>query len=241
MKRHKPILAILIVAGLIILTGSPGFAAPLPQTGEVVYMPLIANGQKPPQALVEVRSNHFAYVTSTNKLHIVGEVQNNTTGAIHLIQVNARIKNGSGQELTSKSAFVFPTALPAGEKSCFDINLDAPVGWVTYSLDPATYTTGGTPFTNLVLLNPAGTLFPSGNYAITGQIRNDYAVTMNIVGPVGTLYDTNGKVIGCKLTTVTGNNLTAGQTSEFNLVFIDRDNFDAGSYHLMVSSTSSPP
>jgi hypothetical protein len=64
---------------------------------------------------------------------------------------------------------------------------------------------------------------------------------MNVVGPVGTLYNASARIIGCKMTTVTGNNLTAGQTSDFNLVFIDRNNSDASSYHLLVSSISAAP
>jgi hypothetical protein len=240
MDRQKFLTALLIMSVLTLLTGLSVTAAPLPPPPYSAYIPVVTNGQATTQPSIDLKSS-YAYTTSTNKLHIVGEVQNNTGGIARLIQVNARIKDGGGQVLTQKSSFVFPSALPAGEKSCFDINLDTPAGYASYTLDPATFYTGTTYYTSFTILNHTGTLYPSGNYAITGQIRNDYGVTMNVVGPVGTLYNASGNIIGCKMTTVTGNNLTAGQTSDFNLVFIDRNNSDASSYHLLVASTSAAP
>jgi hypothetical protein len=232
MYRQKFLIALSIICVMTILTGLSATAAPLPPPANTIYIPVVTNGQAATPPSIDLKSSN-AYITSTNKLHIVGEVQNNTGGIARLIQVNARIKDGGGLVLTQKSSFVFPSALPVGEKSCFDINLDAPAGYASYTLDPATFYTGTTAYTSFAILNPTGTLFPSGNYTITGQIRNDYGVTMNTVGPVGTLYNASGKIIGCKMTTVTGN--------DFNLVFIDRNNSDASSFHLMVASISAAP
>ena len=62
-----------------------------------------------------------------------------------------------------------------------------------------------------------------GWFDITGQVRNDTGRMVKFVSPVGTLYNSAGKVIACDFTYVNGIDMAPAQVSAFDLSFVRRD------------------
>ncbi|MGC9346548.1 MAG: FxLYD domain-containing protein, partial [Anaerolineae bacterium] len=50
---------------------------------------------------------------------------------------------------------------------------------------------------------------------MSGRVRNDGSSTVEYVAPVGTLYDAEGNVVGCKFTYADDLILAPGETSAF--------------------------
>jgi hypothetical protein len=177
--------------------------------------------------------NHYAFTTSTGTLHVVGEIQNNTTYTLQRLRVTANFYNSSNQWLETESELVFMNDLPPGAKTCFNLSLDVPEGYSYYQFDPVTYQTNGEPLPDLTLLNVSGAYNSQFDYyRISGSVRNDEDVTVYDVRLVGTLYNLTGKVIGCKFTSVAGGYLDTDDTSSFEILYTERDYVDAATYRV---------
>ena len=197
-----------------------------------VYLPLVLK-QPPPG--VRILENHTAYVDSSGYLHLVGEVQNTTVEHLRFVQIHANIFDRSGQLLDTEFTYTHLDTVPAGEKTCFEVWLEAPVGWASYEFEAPTYWTDGDPLPNLTFFNDSGSYDPTfGWYEIIGQVRNDHGARVAYVSPVGTVYDTSGQVIGCEFTFVNSTHLDPGQTSAFEMTFTGRDYEDVASYRVQV-------
>lgn len=184
---------------------------------------------------VVVINNHTSYTTTPGRLHVVGEVQNNTSYTLQNVKVTAKFYNSSNQLLDTRSAFTFMNDLPAGNKTCFNISLDAPSGWKTYQFEPVTYLTNGEPLPNLTAYNISASYSSQYKYyRIAGSVRNNENVTVYDVRPVGTVYNITNRVIGCEFTLVSGYSLNPGASSSFEILFLDRDYIDATTYRLQV-------
>lgn len=168
-------------------------------------------------------------------LHVLGEVQNNTGSYLRFIKVTARALDRDGQTLGSGSAYVYLNSLPPGEKTCFDILLVQPEGWSSYRLENPIYSTDGSPLPKLTVLNSEGSQdSATGWYTITGQVRNDHGTRIDYVSPIGTAYDASGSVVGCNITYVNGNHLTAGEASPFEMFFTDSNAASIRSFRIQV-------
>lgn len=202
-----------------------------------VFLPLVLRDWPQP-AEVRILDNHFAYVTSTDDLHIVGEVLNELNINVKYIKVTATVKDQNGATLATEDRYVHMTVLAAGEKGCFDIRLDVPAGWAGYTFEPVSYLEGGTPLTGLTLLNPVTSVDPTFKwYVVTGQVRNDRTDTVELVAPVVTLYNSSGIVVGCGNDYVDGFDLNPGQTSAFEINVMGRDFSDVTNHRLQVDGT----
>lgn len=184
---------------------------------------------------IKILGNHSSYVDVVDYLHVLGEVQNNTDNYLRFIKVTARALSRDGQTLGSGSAYIYLNSLPPGEKTCFDILLKQPEGWSGYRLEDPTYSTDGSPLPKLTILNSEGSQDPAtGWYRITGQVRNDHGTRIDYVSPIGTAYNASGSVVGCNITYVSGNHLTAGQASPFEMLFTDSNAANIRSYRIQV-------
>jgi hypothetical protein len=201
-----------------------------------IYLPLILKSPQGPPPGVQVLSNYSYYVDSSNHLHVVGEISNNTSNNLQLIKITANFFNGSGQLLLTDFSYTYLEDLPAYDKTCFDVSVPVPNGWSYFEFEQPSYYTDGTPLTSLILLNVSGSYDALlGWYKIIGQVRNDYGNQVKYVRPVATLYNASGTVIGCNLTFVDGTHLGPNQTSSFTIYNTGRDYKDVSTYKVQVS------
>lgn len=186
---------------------------------------------------VVVLNNHTSYTTTTGRLHVVGEVQNNTVYNLRNVKVTANFYNASNQLLESRSVFTHMIDLPAGNTTCFHISLDKPKDFSAYEFPSITYQTDGEPLPDLTIFNIIRGTHPLFKYYyITASVFNNKDVRVYQVKPVGTLYDNSKskKVIGCEFTLVSGYFLDPGESGSFEMYFFDRDYTDVGDYRLQV-------
>jgi hypothetical protein len=190
---------------------------------------------------VYVLPNHSSYV-SNNYLHIVGEVQNNTSSHLDFVKISAIIFDDSGRLIDTDSTYTYLDNLPAGDKTCFHILLEKPASWAYYQFEVPSYRTEGKPLPNLAVVNDSGSYDPTfGWYKIIGQVRNDHHTRIEYVQPVGTLYKASGVVIGCDFTFVNSTHLDPDQISAFKITFYGRDYADVASYRLQVDGNPLSP
>lgn len=211
-----------------------------------IFLPIVYQDIKPtvtPTATatlipggVFVETNFVSdFTTSSGILHVVGEVRNTTGYHIKDVKVTANFYNKNNQLLDTRTERIFLNDLPAGEKTCFNLSLDAPPVWSKYQFEPVTYQTNGEPLPDLSLLGVFGSYSSQYKYyRITGSVRNDENVRVNQVKPVGTLYNLTQRVIGCEFTLVSGYYLDPGVSSIFEMFFFDRDYVDAATYRVQV-------
>lgn len=185
---------------------------------------------------VYVLSNHTYYIDSIDSLWIVGEVWNNTSDYLEFVKIPANLYGASGNLLDTDYTYTYLDSLPPGEKTCFDLLFtDYPPEWAYYEFEPPSYWTDGEPLPNLKVYNVSASYDPTyGWYEIIGQVRNDQGTRVEYVSPVGSLYNSTGKVIGCDFTYVNSTHLDPGQTSAFDMLFTGRDYADATNYRIQV-------
>jgi len=182
-----------------------------------------------------ILSNHSWYVNSIGSLHVVGEVQNNTSNNLRFVRITANFFDSHGVLLDVDYTYTWLDNLPAGDKTCFDLFVSEPSGWAYYEFEAVSYWTDGDPLPNLTVLNDSGSYISYfGWYKIIGIVRNDHGTRVEYVNPVGTLYNASGTVIGCDFTYVNATHLDPSQQSSFEMTFIGRDYVDAASYRLQV-------
>ena len=190
---------------------------------------------------VTIRPNHSWYVDSIDYLHIVGEVMNNTSANLRYVEITANLFNSSGTFLGSDFTYTYLSNLPAWQKTCFEIVFypDTPVGWTDFTFEPVSYWTDGDPQPALTPYNHSGSYNATyGWYEIIGMVRNDGVVTYDYVQPIATLYNSTGTVVGCDFTFTNTYPLIPGQSSSFELTFIERDYADAAYYSLQVDGST---
>jgi hypothetical protein len=180
-----------------------------------------------------VLPNHFSFTTSAGVLHVVGEVQNNTSYILQKVLVTANFYNSSNQWLDTHSELIFLNDLPPNTKTCFNLSLDVPEGWSYYQFDPVTYQTNGEPLPDLTLVSVTGAYNSQLDYyRVSGSVRNDEDVTVYDVRLVGTLYNLTGRVLGCKFTSVSGSFLDSGDSKSFEILYTERDYVDVATYRV---------
>lgn len=184
---------------------------------------------------VWVLPNHSHYVDSIDYLRIVGEVQNDTSYYLRFVTVAVNVFSSSGQLVGTDYTYIRLDNLPPGQKTCFRLWLDEPVGWSYYEFEALSYWTDGDPLPNLVVFNTSGSYDPQwGDYEVLGQVRNDHGTEVRFVSPVITLYNVAGTVIDCGSTYVNSTDLSPGQTSSFSKRFYSRGYADVTSYRAQV-------
>lgn len=193
---------------------------------------------EPPTEDVSVLPNHTSYVSSIDYLHVVGEVQNNTTHNLRFVQIYVNVYNSNGQLLDTGFTFTTLDNLPAGEKTCFHFLTPEPAGWAYYEFEPVSYWTDGDPLPNLTTSNLSSSYNATfGWYEILGQVTNNQGVEVRWVQPVGTLYNASGDVVGCEFTFTNVTDLDPGQTSSFNMLFTGRDYVDVTDFRIQVDGS----
>lgn len=174
--------------------------------------------------------NHSHYVGSDGLLHIVGEVLNNTTAYIASVTIAVSLFSSGGHEVETELGFTWLDNLPSGEKTCFDAALSQTTGWAYYEFAQPSFSQGR-PLPNLTILNAAGSILPyMGWYQLTGQVRNEQGTRVDYIACVGTLYNAEGKVVGCDFSPI--GSLQHTETRSFTILFAGRNYSDVASYRV---------
>jgi hypothetical protein len=124
--------------------------------------------------------------------------------------------------------------LPAGEKSCFRLVINnPPANWASIGFGaPTYYSFANRPWPNLVIYDD-GAYQTDFTYKISGSVRNDESTSITGVLIEGALYNTAGKIVGCRLVPAVNSTLSPGQTSPFELFYgYDGDYSDIDAYRL---------
>jgi hypothetical protein len=197
------------------------------------FLPLV-NLSKPG---VQVLPSSFYYV-SHDTMFIIGEVLNNTSDSVTVVEVTIDYFDTGGHLVDTGHAYLWPLDLPAWEKGCFNISMNVPPSWSYYQFKTPTYyisatSLGLTIFDDSGLYNPGG----NGDYDIIGQVHNDGNQRSTVVGVSGTLYNVSGVPVGCEHANVNSTNLDPGQISSFAINFWGyyRDYKDVTFYKLRVA------
>ncbi len=210
----------------------------------LIYMPAILAGhghrepQQPPPSTkpgVYLLDNYSSYTDSINYLHIVGEIWNNTSDVIRFVRISANLFNSSGKLLDNNFTYTYIDDFPPGVKTCFNLFMPAHADMAYYRFQSLTYMNGGTVPPSMTISNTSGSIGPYGDFQLLGMVRNNTSSTIRFVQPVGTLYNSSGKVVDCDFTFVDGTDIDAGQSSSFKMQFFSRGSYsDVATYRVQV-------
>jgi hypothetical protein len=176
---------------------------------------------------VKVLSGTYSYTDSLGALHILGEIENQTGSAVSNPIIESNLKNSKNKVLEKQEDPILISYLPAGKRTCFHVIYDnPPSGWTSYSLSVPAYSVamGAQPdleIRNLVEDYISG----SGEYTISGNVRNNGSSRVYLVKVIGTLYDSKNKVVGCACEYIDASSLYLdyNQSSSFKIEFYGRD------------------
>lgn len=147
--------------------------------------------------------NHvFGYI-------IYGEVQNNTADNISLVRVFATRPNGEQQDAITQIGH-----LAAGEKGCFAVYTLSPIPWDDAALT-VTYIDDARDRARAFTVEEAQQGTKDGHPVVAGTIRNNNGRPVRDVHVVATLYDADGKVIGCSGVTGSPRTIADGAVGSF--------------------------
>lgn len=182
---------------------------------------------------VSILPNYTTYRTSNYQV-VVGEIQNHSPWFVQFVEIVVNFFNGSQLVDTSYTYTMIENVHP-GEKGCFKIIVSDLPSWDSYTFEAPTYSTDGTQRPNLTVTSHSGSVYNFGNfYRIIGMVRNDDTNLVRYVSPVATLYNSDGKVVGCDFTYVSSTDLNPQQESSFSLLTSPFDPYDVYSYTLQV-------
>jgi hypothetical protein len=232
-------------AVLLVLFGTLVASAQDCATEVCTYVPILRVSEPQPTATatiapttapsgVFILNNPTSYVDITGALHIIGEVQNQTTQVITFVRINANFFNGA-QLVATDFTYASLDQLRPNDRTCFDVLVLDPPQYTTYVFEVPTYSTNTAELPTLTVLGASSSIDSIGSYHVIGQVRNDTGKPVKFVQPIGTLYDSASRAVGCDFTFVNSTDLAIGQTSAFDLGFIGRESYtDVTSYRLQV-------
>ncbi len=226
-----------------VLASNPGGSGPWSNTENVsvnttplarnIFMPLVSYTKPEPYG-VHILASSYSYELH-DTLFIIGEVLNNTTENLSLVEVIVDLYDASDRLVGTGTAYLWPLDLPATQRGCFNITMNIPAGWSYYKFEDPQYISGSTS-PGLTIIDSNGD-YNNGSYNLIGQVWNNGNLTAKNVAVSGTLYNRSGQPVGCKHAYVSSVNLNPGQSSSFAIDFLGyyRDYNDVTSYRLRVA------
>src|SRR5579859_4808568 len=168
---------------------------------------------------VYVVGSIFAFQDLLN-VHVVGEVQNDTGGPVELVHIAAKLYSDSHQLEASDSNYTYLTHLPAGDTTCFDVQLSIPVQWSSAEVDSPTYFSSNQGLPEISVAKQIVYQDPQFHfYDMLLGIQNDGPSPVNGVFTVATLYDAEGNPRGCNFGYSSPSNLSPSQQGSLEIKF----------------------
>jgi hypothetical protein len=164
---------------------------------------------------IAVLPNSSSYLDGAER-HIVGEVQNNGSASVEVVQLRIAFLDAGGTEVGSDTAIVSVDRLAPGEKGPFHEVFVPPAGYDHYAV---TYDSANEiaspPNHNFTILSSSDQIL-SGFRHVTGSIRNDNTTDADFVQVVITFY--NGATVVDEASDYVDDDATlAGQASHFDV------------------------
>jgi hypothetical protein len=184
---------------------------------------------------IHILPTSYAY-NSHSTQYVIGELSNNTGNTLSLVDIGINFYDSGDNLVGTSHTYMWPYLLPAWQRGCFKISSDVP-NWTHYDINLLTYNTAAAS-PHLISYNDAGA-YTSGDYSISGLVRNNGTQRSNNVSVSGTLYNSAGIPVGCDYDYVTNINLDPGETSPFVIDYSGyfRDYADVFSYKLRVAGS----
>lgn len=161
-----------------------------------------------------------AYSDSSNYLHIVGEVVNNSGGARQFTQISATLYNSSGQVVGSDFTFTEHDVVLPYRRSGFDLMASRPAGYHHYRLTVTSDAAGSySALENLGIHPGVGSTDGIGYRHYPGEVSNPNGFTTKFVEVFGTLYNGRGGVLYTEFTFTDPDTIPSHGSASYDLTF----------------------
>ena len=171
---------------------------------------------------VEIQ-NDQKYVDIDGLLHIVGEVENNTSAPLNQIKISAILLDNNGNEVKSVVGETVSNVIMPEMKGAFDILIKnvktENINGYELNLD---YSIAEPKNQVIEISSTILTKDSHNNTVITGVLENKGDITANMVKVVATLYDRDGNVVTVSETYTKPDFLRAGDDSNFIIPFHEK-------------------
>ena len=160
--------------------------------------------------------NDQKYVDSDGLLHIVGEIENNTSTPLNQIKISAILLDNNGNEVKSVVGETVSNIIMPEMKGAFDILIknvsSESIDDYELNLD---YRMAEPKNQVIEISSTTLTKDTSNNTVITGMLENKGDITANMIRVVATLYDRDGNVVTVSESYTKPDFLRAGDNSNF--------------------------
>ena len=160
--------------------------------------------------------NDQPYIDDDGTLHIVGEIENNTTVPLNQIIITAKLLDGNGFQIGQVNGESSTNVLMPGMNSAFDIIITG------YDLHAITNYNLEFDYKITDPKNQAIEIISSelkrdsqGNLVISGMLENQGEITANMINVIATLYDRDGNVVTISNVRIQPDFLRSGDSTFF--------------------------
>ena len=170
-----------------------------------------------------VIQNDQKYIDNDGLLHIVGEIENNTSAPLNQIKISALLIDGDGNEIKKIVGETVSNVVMPETKGAFDILIKNVRGDSIndYELN-LDYTLAAPKNQVIEISSTVLTKDIHNNTVITGILENKGELTANMIRVVATLYDRDGNVVTVSETCTKPDFLRAGDNSNFIIPFHEK-------------------
>ena len=170
-----------------------------------------------------VIQNDQKYIDNDGLLHIVGEIENNTSAPLNQIKISALLIDGDGNEVKRIVGETVSNVVMPETKGAFDILIKNVKGESIndYELN-LDYTLAAPKNQVIEISSTTLTKDMYNNTVITGVLENKGDITANMIKVVATLYDRDGNVVTVSETYTKPDFLRAGDNSNFIIPFHEK-------------------
>ena len=170
-----------------------------------------------------VIQNDQKYIDNDGLLHIVGEIENNTSAPLNQIKISALLIDGDGNEIKKIVGETVSNVVMPETKGAFDILIKNVRGDSINDYEPNLDYTLAAPKNQVIEISSTElTKDIHNNTVITGILENKGELTANMIRVVATLYDRDGNVVTVSETYTKPDFLRAGDNSNFIIPFHEK-------------------
>jgi len=163
-----------------------------------------------------VIQNDQKYIDNDGLLHIVGEIENNTSAPLNQIKISALLIDGDGNEIKKIVGETVSNVVMPETKGAFDILIKNVRGDSINDYELNLDYTLAAPKNQVIEISSTElTKDIHNNTVITGILENKGELTANMIRVVATLYDRDGNVVTVSETYTKPDFLRAGDNSNF--------------------------
>ena len=170
-----------------------------------------------------VIQNDQKYIDNDGLLHIVGEIENNTSAPLNQIKISALLIDGDGNEIKKIVGATVSNVVMPETKGAFDILIKNVRGDSINDYELNLDYTLAAPKNQVIEISSTElTKDIHNNTVITGILENKGELTANMIRVVATLYDRDGNVVTVSETYTKPDFLRAGDNSNFIIPFHEK-------------------